>query len=116
VYRVRRDSPAQATARKISSLWSAAQRSSPSAVASGSETGRALGARTIASTDGALAEAVKPAQPCSKRYIVPAGAGASAASRVTAPRSTSANTAGLEPISSISFATGVGSPGTTSLA
>ena len=52
-----------------------------------------------------------------KRYIVPAGSASLAVElrRRPAP-TTSANTAGLAPISSISVETGVGSPGWTSLA
>jgi hypothetical protein len=56
------------------------------------------------------------AQPRSNRNIVPAGTGASTASRVTVALSTSENTAVLEAISLPNVSTAVGSPGITSLA
>ena len=102
--------PPHSIARSRSTRCTPAARSAPS---SSRSSGRARAAPAITTTAGGAATA---GYPSSKRYMVPAGAGASPASRLTARARTSANTGVLRPISSISVATGVGSPGTTSLA
>ena len=80
---------------------------------SGSSAGRTVpgrGARAISRTaGGSVVGQARPlrAQLCSKRYTVPAGVGGSSREPRHGAASTSANTSGCEPISSISLATGV---------
>ena len=103
-----------ATAATISADWSASAPVGPEERLERAADLAGRGARAMTRTAGpaagisgsSLLEAVH----------VPAGAGGAAASAGSAPRSTSAKTGVLVPISSISVATGVGSPGMTSLA